>query len=262
MVPLPGRDVTDADLDTYLINDSNYILFYNLVEVTKNHSKGIEAGIVEHNTKISLFTLLRQEVGKSADYLFQLIFYKSGEYETVSPIEKKIVISPIKLYKEQTFKENDFFHEKSLIFDLTAIEQPEKPEPAPEMAQAEKQKLKELEKMMQTKKMADKRPRKKPEKVKTEEKREIDLHINELVDNTTGLDNATILEIQMEKFKSEMELAIKDHIKRIIFIHGIGNGTLKKELRKTLTQEYSQYAFHDASFKEYGFGATLVVLNN
>jgi len=260
MVPQPGRDATDADLETYLINDSNYILFYNLVEVTKAQSRGIDAGIVEPNTKVSLFTLLRQEIGKSGDYIFQVIFYNEGIYKPVPPLEKKIVISPIKLYKEQTFKENDFFHEKSLIFDLVAAEKPENE--APEMGTEEKKKLKELEKMMQSKKKADARPRNTVKKIEPEEKREIDLHINELIDNTTGLDNSEILAIQMDKFKSEMEQAIKDGIKRIVFIHGIGNGTLKNELRKTLTQQYSKYPFHDASFKEYGFGATLVVLKN
>ncbi len=264
LVPQADKDATDADLDTFLINDSNYILFYNLVAKTKHAAKGISAGIVEPNTKIELFTILKQEVGQSPDYIFQLTFYAEGEYTPALPIEKKIIISPIKLFKENTFKDNDFFHEKSLIFDLTAPEKPtieEKKE-----AKEQQKKIKELEQMLNSKKIKDlkedkkqERPRSKP---KTEEKREIDLHINELMDNTVGLTNNEILEIQMTKFHEEMERAINDNLKRIVFIHGIGNGTLKNALRKKLSQQYAKYAFHDASFKEYGFGATLVVLSN
>ena len=263
LVPQPGKDVTDADLDTYLINDSNYNAFYNIIETFKGESKTLDVGIIESNTKIELLSILRQQVGNAPDYTFQLTFYRNGKYNPVAPINKKIVLSPIKLYKEQTFKENDFFYEKSIIFDLTLNEEPSNVEKVESIeAKEQKKKLKELEKMLQTKKTVDlpnKTVVKKNEKV---ESREIDLHINELVENTIGLDNNAILEVQMEKFETEMQKAIKDNLKKIIFIHGIGNGTLKNMVRKTLSQRYGKYTFHDASFKEYGFGATMVILRN
>lgn len=263
LVPQPGRDVTDADLDTYLINDSNYIVFYNVVESLKGKSKTMDVGIIEPNTKISLVSLLRTQIGNAPDYIFQLVFYKNGDYNPVKPVNKKIVLSPIKLYKEQTFKDNDFFHEKSIIFDLLEPEKDTSVEKIENLDDTDqKKKLKELEKMLQTKKTIDLPAKKIIKKKIKEEQREIDLHINELVEKTTGLDNNTILEIQMEKFESEMQNAIKDNLKKIIFIHGIGNGTLKDLIRKTLSQKYSKYPHHDASFKEYGFGATMVILRN
>ena len=36
---------------------------------------------------------------------------------------------------------------------------------------------------------------------------------------------------------------------RLFFIHGVGNGTLKLELRKELSTKYKKYYFQDASFK-------------
>lgn len=260
MVPQPGRDATDADLKTFIINDSNYIIFYNLLEKQKENHIGIDAGIVEPNTKIELFTLMRHEVGKSPDYIFQLVFYKKGKYNVVAPINKTIIISPIKLYTENTFKENDFFYEKSLIFDLTKKEEPSSEELIEETETLKK--IKELQNMVNSKTKMDLGQTKRPRRQKPEDKREIDLHINELIDNVTGLENKDILDIQMKKFYDEMTSAIKDNIKKIVFIHGIGNGTLKNEVRKVLNNKYSKYAVHDASFKEYGFGATLVVLQN
>lgn len=263
LVPQPGKDSTDSDLDAYLINDSNYIGFYNVIESVHGKSKTLDAGIIEPNTKISLERLMRQQIGNAPNYIFQIIFYQTGNYIPVKPVDNKIVVSPINLYKEKTFKENDFFHEKSIIFDLTKPDMPVKDEKVENMEMSEQQKkLKELEKMLQTKKIID-LPGKKVKKERTqEERREIDLHINELIDNTAGLDNNAILEIQMEKFESEMQKAIKDNLKKIVFIHGIGNGTLKNAVRKTLSQQYGKYPFHDASFKEYGFGATMVILRN
>ncbi|MDA3867024.1 MAG: DUF2027 domain-containing protein [Salinivirgaceae bacterium] len=259
LVPHSEKDPTDADLEAFLINDSNYIIFYNLIEENKMGSHGIDAGIVEPNTKIELFTLLRHEIGKSPDYIFQLIFYKKGNYTPNLPIHKHIVISPIKLYKDHTFKENEFFHEKSVIFNL--LEKEETTEDVIERTETEK-KLKELQKMANEKATSDLEKPKRPRKSQKVEKREIDLHINNLIDDVKGLENKDILEIQMEKFHSEMKSAIADNLKRIVFIHGIGNGTLKNEVRKALTGQYSKYEFHDASYKEYGFGATLVIITN
>jgi dsDNA-specific endonuclease/ATPase MutS2 len=48
--------------------------------------------------------------------------------------------------------------------------------------------------------------------------------------------------------------------KKIVFIHGVGNGKLKHELRRILDAEYKNLRYQDASFKEYGFGATMVLL--
>ena len=62
----------------------------------------------------------------------------------------------------------------------------------------------------------------------------------------------------MEAFHKELNQAISDNEKSIVFIHGIGNGTLKKELHKSIESDYPVCQFEDASFKEYGFGATLV----
>jgi hypothetical protein len=263
LVPQPGKDATDSDLDTYLINDSNYIGFYNIIESVNGKSKTLDAGIIEPNTKISLESIMRQQINLAPNYTFQIIFYQGGHYTPVKPVDKKVVLSPLNLYKEKSFKENDFFHEKSILFDLTKPDVTIEDEKIENMEFSEqKKKIKELEKMLQTKKVIDLKGKKVTKKIVKEESKEIDLHINELVDNTTGLDNNTILEIQMEKFESEMQKAIKDGLRKIVFIHGIGNGTLKNSVRKTLSQKYEKYAFHDASFKEYGFGATMVILRN
>jgi len=75
-----------------------------------------------------------------------------------------------------------------------------------------------------------------------------------------GLSNYEILEIQKEKVESEMKLAIQTGVKKIIFIHGLGQGVLKQEVINLLKTKFKKYYFQDASFKEYGYGATMVIL--
>lgn len=57
-----------------------------------------------------------------------------------------------------------------------------------------------------------------------------------------------------------MRAAIQSGVKRIVFIHGVGQGVLKQEVTKLLKTKFSKYYFQDASFKEYGYGATMVIL--
>jgi hypothetical protein len=89
---------------------------------------------------------------------------------------------------------------------------------------------------------------------------EVDLHIHELLDDTKGLSNADMLKIQMDRFHSVMIENIKNKGQKIVFIHGIGNGKLKHEVRRELNSHYKMHNFQDASFREYGFGATLVII--
>jgi len=85
---------------------------------------------------------------------------------------------------------------------------------------------------------------------------EVDLHINQLIKSTTGMDNFEMLSLQLETAKRKIEYAISKRISKIIFIHGVGAGVLKSELHYL----FGRYPvrFYDASYKKYGLGATEV----
>ncbi|MGI9530751.1 Smr/MutS family protein [Lutimonas sp.] len=88
--------------------------------------------------------------------------------------------------------------------------------------------------------------------------KEVDLHIHELIDHEKGMSNFDKLSLQLNVAKKELEQAISKKHPKIIFIHGRGEGVLKNEL-KTLLKNYN-VAFHDASYLEYGQGATEVII--
>ena len=87
---------------------------------------------------------------------------------------------------------------------------------------------------------------------------EVDLHINQLVNSTRGMDNFDMLNLQLDTAKRKLEYAISKRIPKIVFIHGVGEGVLKSELVR-LFQKYP-VRFYDASYKKYGLGATEVVV--
>ena len=80
--------------------------------------------------------------------------------------------------------------------------------------------------------------------------REIDLHIENLVDNWRDLDNAQIIQTQLDVARNEVERAMFESQIRLILIHGYGKGILKKEITELLFR-YTNIEFYDASFKEY-----------
>ncbi|MCP4883884.1 MAG: DNA mismatch repair protein MutS [Flavobacteriales bacterium] len=88
--------------------------------------------------------------------------------------------------------------------------------------------------------------------------KEVDLHIHELIDSEKGMSNFDKLSLQLNTVRKELEAAIAKKQAKIIFIHGRGEGVLKRELR-TLCSKYP-VEFHDASYTEYGMGATEVII--
>ncbi len=88
---------------------------------------------------------------------------------------------------------------------------------------------------------------------------EVDLHINQLVPKTRGLNNYEMLNIQLDTAKRQLEFAISKRIQKVVFIHGVGEGVLRTEL-EYLFNRYDNVKFYDADFQKYGRGATEVYI--
>ncbi len=87
---------------------------------------------------------------------------------------------------------------------------------------------------------------------------EVDLHIHHLIHSHEGMTNGEIISIQLEHFERMMRIAIKDKIRKIVFVHGVGQGVLRGEIRRMLKDYYPQCQYRDASWQQYGQGATMV----
>lgn len=88
---------------------------------------------------------------------------------------------------------------------------------------------------------------------------EVDLHINQLVKSEHGMSSHEKKLLQLDTAKHKLEFAMKKKIQKIVFIHGVGEGTLKLEL-EYLFRRYDNLKFYDADYKKYGQGATEVYI--
>ncbi len=89
--------------------------------------------------------------------------------------------------------------------------------------------------------------------------KEVDLHIEELLDDFSNLSNDEIISVQLKKFTQELNNAIANHYKSIVFIHGVGNGKLKSILHNEL-KNYPEIKYRDGDYLKYGNGATEVLI--
>jgi hypothetical protein len=250
-IPTDIKNLSESKFDCLLINDSNYFLFYNFIIGDKAERRSIANGLIEPNMQEQLAQLSSNQLNDWENLQVQIVpFKKDKTYTPQSVIDISLQLPPLKFYKLHSFTENDYFDELALVLDLT---------------QGDKSALfnissEEIKKAMLQKEGAVKPKRSRP-KVKLQSGIiEIDLHIHELTETTAGLSNADMLQLQLDKFHAVIDENKNNKGQKIVFIHGKGEGVLRNEILKLLKSRYKSYYFQDASFKEYGFGATMVVI--
>src|SRR5699024_1301619 len=156
-------------------------------------------------------------------------------------------------YKLHTFRESIFFEEPSLIYDIVRDDVPVKQV----FVSAEDIKDALLQKKEPEPQMA-KQPQ--PKQVKREIL-ELDLHAHEMLDTPAGMSNSEILNYQVDVCRKTLEEYKNKKGQKIVFIHGKGDGVLRKSILQELKYKYKNYESQDASFREYGFGATMVIIH-
>ncbi len=95
---------------------------------------------------------------------------------------------------------------------------------------------------------------------KKEDILEVDLHINALCEHPANMERNEMLQYQLRVFERVMRENIHNRGKKIVFIHGRGEGILKAAISSALSKNHPTCEYYDASFAQYGFGATMVVI--
>ncbi|MBN1988647.1 MAG: DUF2027 domain-containing protein [Bacteroidales bacterium] len=249
-VPTNQQKKTDSDQNLYIVNDSSYRVAYSVALWAVDEVKPIASGVLMPDTKELLHNFSREELTNQLVINVQSLFFKNRNFVVQQPEFYDLNINPAKFYKEGAYTDNDFFEEKAIVYSVADTRKEEILKSL--SAKAIHEAIKEKEKPLGNKTV-------KP-KLENADTEEIDLHIHELIENPKGLEPVEILDIQMARFTTALEGGIKASTKKMVFIHGVGNGKLKHEIRKVLDKQYGKYRYQDASFKEYGFGATIVFL--
>jgi hypothetical protein len=253
-LPMDIKMVGKCNYETYLVNDSNYYLFFNYMSRQNNAWLSRHSEIVEPNTRLFIEELSKEQINELEKICIQFIAFKKDKpYSLKNAYSVELRIDGVKFYKLHSFRENDFFDDEALIYPLVVNDTAER-----EMLIS----ATDLQEAMTQKAKYD-FPNRHPEPVKKEKVPsviEIDLHINQLLDSTAGMNNTDIINVQLKKFRAIMEENKNKKGQKIVFIHGKGEGVLRNAVLSELKLKYKNFPVQDASFKEYGFGATMVTI--
>jgi hypothetical protein len=252
-------DERSAEFETYLINSSSYHFKYTISREQEGEQVLFHEGTLEAGIKINLGSYKPGNLNDIELYRVQGIFFNAGFFNHLPPLDMIITVSASEMYRSETRRENDYFLEKAVLFSLYDWRKPAAAHEMPKM-EIDPEALKEAMFVKGDLKPEGTVKGRKVE-VNADGPVEVDLHIELLMDNYKSLTNSEILDIQMTRFRSELENAIQKKNRKIVFIHGVGNGKLKHDIRRALDTEYKKLRYQDASFKEYGFGATMVIIH-
>ena len=253
-VPMDVKAISSSRFETYIVNDCNYYMHYAYMTAEGNCWNLRSAGEVDPNTKLFIEEFGREDLGDMEHICIQIIAYKRKKTFMKKPvIDSEFRIDPVKFYKLHTFEENDFFEQPALIHTIIENDQP----PRPLVLDA-----KALNKEMMQKVKADLRPVSHAPKPKDDKDAPVvvDLHINALLDSTAGMTNSDILNYQLEKVRNTIFEYKNQKGKKIVFIHGKGEGVLRQAVIHELRYRFKNMPYQDASFQEYGYGATQVTI--
>lgn len=228
--------INDQQLSLYLINDSHQGYLVHVSEVFGDNHRTLFAAPLNGGEHKKFDDRVIREMDEWPSFLLRFIPIQQKLEKVISPFERQLKMKPTQFFNhlskapilgknvylfamERTTKELDI---RSLNAELSQIQ------PSPEPLRPQKP------------------------------ARSIDLHIEALHPKPDSLSNSEKMRIQLEVFEKNLNQAIASGMDEITFIHGLGNGVLRKEIHKRLSQIGNIKYFQDTQKDQWGYGATLV----
>ena len=252
-VPMDVKSMTTTSFEAYLVNDSNYYLYYTYSSGENKNWILRSHGVVEPNVKLFLEEFGKDMLNEMERIKVQFVAFKTKPYVGKPAVSVEQRIDAVKFYKLHSFVETDFFDTPAMLYDIVRDDLPARTR----LVSAE-----ELADSMRAKMKDDVRVISQPivKKKHIDSILEVDLHIDQLLDTTAGMSNSDMLKYQLETFNKVMQEHLNKKNQKIVFIHGKGDGVLRKAILDELKRKYKNCLSQDASFREYGFGATMVTI--
>ena len=241
---LAFASVNDRAVTVHLINNTDWILPFTAVAIDQSVQAGLAAGALQPRSTQKLTELVMKDFETWPTFDFKIIYYREGKYSLPQPLTKKLKCRAQSFYKSKG--QAPVLGREAFVYQLD--EENLKKE---ELLAADSGLTDALRNSMMGGAEALKTLPEKPENV-------VDLHIEKIQKDFSGLSNEAILKIQLGTFEISLERAIANGMEEITFIHGSGSGVLRNELHRRLSKHQHVQFYKDAQKEKFGYGATLV----
>lgn len=256
--PSDLKSLEKSTFDCVLVNDSNFYLNFIFATRPEDSQQWTvrRTGVLEPNLLLTLEEFQGSDFATFDRINIQFVAYKADKpFLLKRPVSVIHKLDATKLFKLHCFHPNPYFDGQVIALDIVKDDEPyriTKPDP------------RQLETAMRQKRQVD-RHLVRPVVKRAEQRRQgeaivVDLHIDELIDNTRGLSAADMLNLQVDEFRRVMDANLNNKGQKIIFIHGKGEGVLKQAITKELNYRYKTHQVEDAPFRDFGAGATMVII--
>lgn len=226
--------VNDRELSMYIINNTDWDVPFSLINGSEPHFKSLGSGLLKARSSQKTGDWQVKDFENWGVFTVQALFSRLAFRNVRPPLEKKI-----------RFRANSFFKTKQRIPVLDQVGHLFQVDD--EAIQPEK-----IKESLTERKVEEPKPIiEKPETT-------VDLHIEKLTRHFLAMDTSEMLELQLKTFNTALENAIAHGLDEIIFIHGVGNGTLRTEIHRKLGRHPHVAFFADAQKEKFGYGATRV----
>ncbi|MBC8052582.1 MAG: Smr/MutS family protein [Sphingobacteriaceae bacterium] len=220
----------------HIVNETSYQVLASFSTEKESLQKGVFAGIIAPDSAPKVYSASLTELSNWPKFHIQAFFYSGLEVKSKEPLvyETKFTAKnfsgakrSVPLLKQEAWTTQ--IDKKEIVIDAQKLKESFF-KPAEEK--------KEIEKPL----------------------KEVDLHIEKLRDDFQFLNKEEILKIQLNHFQKALDSAIVHKLSSVIFIHGLGNGTLRYEIQKVISKHQQVKTYMDAHKERYGYGATEVIL--
>lgn len=276
---VPSGDVQAAEpvFSAYFVNDCNYYLHYVYATQREEEWTVESDGEVEPNTQVLIGKLHREDIQALSKVSVQLTAYKRDRpYKLKPAVDVTLRIDPVRFFKANAFRTNPYFDTPALLYPVVENDRVEQAhaidvevlraamykDSVPVGSHADDITTRQRDQLVRRYGADQRKGGHTAPAVGRERALDdavvVDLHADQLLDTTQGMSAGEILEYQLGVMRRTLD-AYKGHRgQKIVFIHGKGEGVLRRAVIRELNYKYKSYTYQDASFQEYGYGATMV----
>jgi hypothetical protein len=247
-----------TDFELHLLNNSGRSLAGTIGRKRGDEIESLAATVLPARGEMKIGVFSQDELAEADSFAFRLLFFMEGMYRPVPVLEKNLKVEAAQFLDNRIWEKAGGSGNRILLMPLKEFS---------DRKEADVEQL--LKKYAAGRSPAPVRPPEgKPAKGKRtsasgltllRKEKVVDLHIEELLKDFSGLSNAQIIAHQIRCFQQEMDQAVLQKLHKITFIHGVGQGVLKSAIREEL-KKYDGIVFGDGPPEKYGYGATEVVL--
>jgi len=240
-------------LDIYIVNHTNTDILFSLFLMQQGSKdfRGIDYGSLLPYSKYLLDSIDQDQARQWLKGAIQILFHKDTSPLLLPPVSIDFNIRSSRFANDSQYQESAFISGKSIIEKLTGlpvVKQASNEKPVTEPPQAvEKKAVRPREEQLIDQYMSSR------------DEAVVDLHIGQVIDDLTDLSPHDMLNVQLDHFSKCLENAMNNGLRKVTFIHGVGNGTLKEAIIDKM-KDYEKLEHQSASLAKFGVGAVDILI--